>query len=164
MPRNREVPGADIAKLKTDLKESLTEIREAMSPIMAPNFLSAPMDSAEAHAFSEIRKYYLPELILAYNSVLFVAGHAISRSRLVECMNLAQDVASNQTLTNAFVESGRMQELVTAFALSSQELLAANEAGGRKGRKGKALGIGRNTKRSEIWQVRHESPNDGGVN
>ena len=92
--------------------EILNEVREHMFPILDEDYLSQPMDDSEARFLDEIRRWYLPEIILAYHSVLYFAGHAISRSWLVECMNLAQIVATNSTLTDAFVESGRMRELV----------------------------------------------------
>ncbi len=127
------------------------EVRESMFPLLDQNFLSQPMDDSEKGFLDQIRTFYLPELILAYNSVLYFAGHAISRSWLVECMNLAQIVATNSTLTNAFVESGRMQELVTAFALSSQALLHANELAGKKMKKDQG---------ADIWQVRYDDANE----
>src|SRR5256885_8464320 len=125
----------EVRRVKENLKVSLKEVREHMFPILEQDFLSQPMDEKEGVFLDEIRRWYLPEIILAYNSVLYFAGHAISRSWLVECMNLAQIVATNSTLTDAFVESGRMRELVAVFALSSQALLHANEAGGKKGKR-----------------------------
>lgn len=95
----------------------------------------------------EIRRHYLPECLLAFNSVLFFAGHALSRVWLVKCMELAQKVASNPTLVKALVEGGRMRDLVTAFAIDSQELLQANEQGKNKGKASKKeRGI-------DMWQV-----------
>ena len=62
-------------------------------------------------------------------------------------MSLAQVVATNSSLTDVFVESGRMRELVTAFALSSQALLHANEVGGKKGKRDTGI---------DIWQVKYD--------
>ena len=62
-------------------------------------------------------------------------------------MELAQKVAQNENLTNAFVEGGRMRELVHCFAVDSQALLQANEQGRNRGKSSKKeRGI-------EIWQV-----------
>ena len=129
------------------LKQSLGEVREAMVPILQQDYLAKPMDESEAGFLEQIRNHYLPELMLAYNSVLYFAGHFISRSWLVQCMELAQLIATTPTLTDAFVVSGRMQELVTAFALSSQALLRANEAGGKKSKNDKGV---------DIWQVKYD--------
>lgn len=117
-----------------------------MHPLLAEDFLCRPNDESEGAVLNDIRNHYLPECILAYDSVLYYAGHALSRKHLVECMELAQIVASNQTLTNAFVESKRMQELVTAFALDSKALLHANEIdGGKKAKKDSGI---------DIWQIK----------
>ena len=118
-----------------------------MFPLLAQDYLSQPMDEAEATALDDIRRWYLPEIVLAYHGVLYFAGHAISRSWLVECMSLAQVVATNSTLTDAFVESGRMRELVTAFALSSQAMLHAHEHGGKKVKP---------VAGSDIWRVKYD--------
>lgn len=145
--RARDTGTVNVRRVKKNLITSLNEVREHMFPILEQDYLSQPMDDSEAAFLDEIRKWYLPEIILAYNSVLDFAGHAISRSWLVECMNLAQVVATNSTITDAFTQSGRMRELVTAFALSSQALLDANEAGGKKGKRDTGI---------DIWQVKYD--------
>jgi nuclear pore complex protein Nup107 len=137
--------------MKKVLQGALDDVRKAMYPLLEPEFLSRPSDEAEAIPLANIRNHYLPECVLAYNSVLYFAGHIISRTWLVECMNLAQLVATTDMLTEAFVQSSRMKELVTAFAMSSQALLHANEQGGRKGKRDGRL---------EIWQVK---PQDVGL-
>ena len=131
--------------MKRTLQEALAEVRAAMFPMLEDGFLSVPASESDGEVISFIRNHYLPECVLAYNSVLYFAGHTISRSWLVECMNLAQVVATTQSLTNVFMESGRMRELVTAFAMSSQALLHANQAGGKKGKKDSGF---------DIWQVK----------
>lgn len=137
--------------MKKMLQVALEEVRQAMYPLLDSEYLSRPSDEAEAIPLRNIRNHYLPECILAYNSVLYFAGHVISRHCLVECMSLAQLVATNATLTEAFVESTRMKELVTAFALSSEALLRANEHGAKKGKRDDPI---------EIWQVK---PQDVGL-
>lgn len=137
--------------VKKVLQAALDDVRNAMFPLLDPEYLSRPSDEAEVVPLKNIRNHYLPECVLAYNSVLHFAGYALTRNCLVECMNLAQEVATNETLTDAFVESSRMKELVTAFALSSQALLHANEQGSKKGKKDEAI---------EIWQVK---PQDVGL-
>ncbi len=137
--------------MKKVMQAALNDVRVAMFPLLESDFLSRPSDEAEAIPLANIRNHYLPECVLAYNSVLYFAGHVITRSWLVECMNLAQEVATNDTLTEAFVASSRMKELVSAFALSSQALLHANEQGSKKGKKDEGI---------EIWQVK---PQDVGL-
>lgn len=137
--------------MKKILQAALDDVTNAMYFLLDEDFLSKPSDEAEAISLTKIRHHYLPECILAYNSVLYFAGHAITRNNLVECMNLAQVVATNDTLTDAFAASSRMRELVSAFALSSQALLHANEQGGRKGKRDEGI---------DIWHVR---PQDVGL-
>lgn len=143
--RNR-TNSAQMRSSKKELKTYLEAIQELMYPLLEKDFLCKPNDEKERVVLDDIRNHYLPECILAYDSVLFYAGHALSRSYLVECMTLAQIVASNPTLTNAFVESKRMQELVTVFALDSKALLHANELdNGKKVKKDNGI---------DIWQIK----------
>jgi nuclear pore complex protein Nup107 len=149
--RNRTNP-TQMRSSKRELKKYLEAIQELMYPLLEKGYLCRPNEEAERIVLDDIRNHYLPECILAYDSVLFYAGHALSRSYLVECMNLAQIVASNPTLTNAFVESKRMQELVTAFALDSKALLHANELdNGKKAKKDNGI---------DIWQIKGLKLND----
>ncbi|KAK5091088.1 Nucleoporin nup84 [Lithohypha guttulata] len=141
---------------KRELSEVLGDVHSAMQPLLETDFLNKPNDEQEDHDLTEIRNHYLPECVLAYNSALFFGGHAISRFHLVQCMELAQHVAKNDSLTSAFVESKRMQELVTAFAHDSQALLRANEhgSGGSRVRRGKPSAAGGDYgARADIWQV-----------
>lgn len=102
----------------------------------------------EGVLLTALRNHYIPECILAYNSVLYCAGHYVSRVWLVECMELSQLVAQNQMLTDAFVEGGRMRELVRAFALDSRALLEATEQNGSRAKK-----IKTEKGNSDIWKV-----------
>lgn len=62
-------------------------------------------------------------------------------------MDLAQTVAQNETLTNAFVEGGRMRELVDSMAMASQALLMANQQSNGKKAAKKEKGL-------DIWQIK----------
>lgn len=139
---------------KTRLQTHLQNVHRAMQPLFDPEFLDLPNDEDEGIELTDIRNHYLPECVLAYNSALYFAGHAISRQNLVMCMELAQIVAQNPILTNAFVASKRMKELVTAFALDSQALLRANESGAGNARgHGAKRSTGARKVRADIWQV-----------
>ncbi len=141
---------------KRELDQSLGKTIDAVQPIFDADFLCKPQDEREATILQQIRTHYLPECVLAYNSVLFFAGHALSRKYLVQCMDLAQQVAATPNLTDAFVESGRMRELVNAFALDSQALLLAGEQGRNKGKASKK------EKGFDMWQVQWKQ-DDGGL-
>jgi hypothetical protein len=133
------------------LRKGLDDVRQAVQPLFDEEFLCRPQDEMEGVLLRDLRNHYISDCILAYNGALYFAGHSISRVWLVECMELAQLVAQNTMLTSAFVESGRMKELVKAFAVDSQALLLANEQGGSKAKKTK-------TERgnSDIWSVTWE--------
>lgn len=126
-----------------------------MQPLLLDNeFLCQPQDEAEAVILRDIRNHYIPECVLAYNSALWFAGHYDSRGWLVECMSLAQRVAEVPMLTAAFVEGGRMKELVRAFAVDSQALLqAAEQAASGGGSGSRAKKIKTDTGNADIWKV-----------
>jgi len=153
LPRNDP---KTIKSAKKELGQTLQAVQLAMQPLLDYGFLSSAMDEQEDHDLRQIREHYLPECVLGYNSALYFGGHAITRQHLVQCMDLAQQVAQNETLTGAFVASKRMQELVTAFAHDSQALLRANEHGNASARGGSgkrsSLGSERGG-RADIWQV-----------
>ena len=140
--------------LKRELRQGLVAIEAAVEPLLEPSFLEAGIDSDETGILMGIRTHYLPEIVLGYNSALFLAGKAISRNHLITCMELANTVAATPSLTDAFVQSGRMRELVNALALDSQTLLSANETGGRKSMDKKPKGF-------DIWNVQWKDMKDG---
>lgn len=109
---------------------------------------------AEATELEFIRSTYLPEVILAYHSALYFAGHALGREILVQCMTLATVVAGSPVLTDSFMASGRMAELVDAFALSSIALMDTKEP---KMKKKLPQGA-----RFDIWKIKpqEEAEND----
>ncbi|KAK5956547.1 Nucleoporin nup84 [Knufia fluminis] len=153
LPRNDP---KTVKTAKKELGHALQTVHSAMQPLLDHGFLSSAMDEQEDHDLRQIREHYLPECILAYNSALYFGGHAITRQHLVQCMELAQQVAQNETLTGAFVASRRMQELVTAFAHDSQALLRANEhsSASTRGRGSKRSSVsGEKGGRTDIWQV-----------
>ena len=133
--------------MKRELREALGQVETAMMPVLTQGFLCHAFDEKEAKVLEKIRTKYLPELVLGYNSVLFFAGHAISRTWLGNCMELANILAATPSLTDAFVHSGRMREMVSAFALDGQSLLLANEAGSKKPGEKKVKAL-------DMWQVR----------
>ena len=103
----------------------------------------------ESEDFLRIRSLYLPEIVIAYNTVLCTAGHMISRDELLTSMDLASIVANERFgLTEAFVEAGRMKELVRSFAETSKVMLKLNESG--KARKDKRSRQGRTL---AIWEI-----------
>lgn len=137
---------------KKRLRKALQALHDEVQPLLLPDFLVTANDEDERVVLHTLRTHYLPECVLAYNSALYFAGHCLSRGHLVQCMELAQTVAQNESLTQAFVDSKRMHELVTCFAQDSQALIRSNEVGG--GRHGQRSGASTERRdHSEIWHV-----------
>jgi len=90
-------------------------------------------------------------VVLAYAHVLDVGARFISRDLLLESMDLAAMIAAEGSdVATCFVDAGRMAELVTAFAFTSQGIIAAQErsSGAKKSKKkldGRSL---------EIWTTK----------
>jgi nuclear pore complex protein Nup107 len=104
--------------------------------------------------FKVLRETYLPEIILAYNSILHFAGQVLSRDNFLECMDLSTIIAAeNSDLVDIFVRKERMKELVAAFAENSKALLFANMPGksrtGTNSKKLRTLGWTR-----ELWSIK----------
>ena len=70
-----------------------------------------------------MRAAYIPETVLAFVSCLQFVGTSLSRDYLLECMDLAASIAEKGSdAAHEFVASGRMKELVAAFASCSKAL------------------------------------------
>lgn len=101
---------------------------------------------AEAKELAFIRSTYLPEIILAYHTALYYAGHILGREILAQCMTLATVVSSSAIITESFMASGRMGELVDALTLSSFAMMGT----GQSKLKRKLPNGGTN----DIWRIR----------
>ena len=99
----------------------------------------------EASEFTRIRHAYLPEVIISYLSFLNRCSKYLTRSHLLDCMDVAPRIAGSPDLTECFVGTGRMGELVDALALSSVTLVRAEETGvksqKKKSRDGRSLAL-----------------------
>jgi nuclear pore complex protein Nup107 len=108
----------------------------------------------EADEFKQIRISCIPEVILAYNTVLNYSAFGISRDILLKCMNLASVVAAEDSdLTASFIAAGRMPELVESFALSSRSMILAEEMGHRSGKSRRKP----NGERLDLWTIKPPS-------
>ncbi|KAG5929357.1 hypothetical protein E4U42_006188 [Claviceps africana] len=125
--------------------------KDNMQPLLR-GWLMAGIEDGDDE-LKQLRQAYLPETILAYVSALHFAGTGISRDYLLECMELASVVAErNSDVAAAFVDAGRMTELVEAFTACSKSLAIATEekrAAGFGGRKLRELGWSR-----DVWAVK----------
>ena len=140
-----------------ELKDARKAVTEAMEPILK-GILQDPVDESEAADLKQIRTAYLPEIVLAYNTVLHAAGNLITRDCLLESMELANVIAKDDGtvgsdgvsmevngLEECFTQAGRMRELVRSFAWTSRVMLILKAEGkpwkGKRDRQGRDLGI-----------------------
>lgn len=105
------------------------------------------------NALQELRQAYLPETVLAYVSALHFAGTGLSRDNLLECMELASVIAErNSDLATAFVNAGRMTELVEAFTACSKALAVSTgekRTAGTGSKKLREMGWSR-----DLWSIK----------
>lgn len=144
IPKPSTVPSA--------LKQAYTQVRVSMEPILKGILLN-PTDDEEAGDLDYIRQNYLPEMLIAYNTVLHAAGNLITRDSLLDSMELSAAIANGKSaddgqdngLRECFVRAGRMRELVQSFALTSKAMLVLKAEGkewkARRERKGMDLGM-----------------------
>ena len=105
----------------------------------------------EATQFQAIRNAYLPEVVLAFINVLSASARFVTRELLLKSMDLAVLVAEEGSdVGECFVKAGKMPELVTAFAFTSQAIIRADEAGRRKSKSRRKL----DGKSLEIWSTK----------
>ncbi|KAE9974032.1 hypothetical protein BLS_003303 [Venturia inaequalis] len=125
---------ADKEKLPYPVKQDLilTTLREDITTRMAPlfgSFLTEVADVQDEYLCTKIRHAYFPDIILAYNGVVTYTSQFDAKEVLFKSLELANAIADekNYELANAFLQTRRMGELVTALALSQRMLLRLNQ-------------------------------------
>lgn len=110
--------------------------------------------TAVTEDFDDLREAYIPEVVLAYISALHFAGTTATRDNLMECMELAAQIADREgDVARLFIKAGRMKQLIEGFASASKAL--AIWTGEKKGssqastKKSRELGWSR-----ELWSVK----------
>lgn len=142
---------------------AIRKAKNGMKPLLHGWLLETNEDE-QAQEFAQLRETYLPETVIAYVAALQYAGNWLTRENLLEAMDLAATIAGKDSdVAELFVQTGRIKELVAAFA-SCSKALAAKEAaesggGGSKKRVGKA-GQGTSAKKmkelgwqKDLWNV-----------
>jgi len=107
----------------------LNKVRDNVEPLLHGWLVTA---QAADPQLSTLRLVYLPDIILGYIWILKFSGLLLTRSTLLESMDLATVIADDKNkLSELFVESGRMEELVGALADSSQSVVEGRELHGK---------------------------------
>lgn len=156
MPRN----------FRQQILDKFSAVKYHVGQLLSPDFLTRVANEEEAKQFDAIRCAYLPEIVVAYNSIIYVAGSFTDRERLLQSLELANTIAEerNKDVQDLFVKTGRMGELVRGLALTSRCLVRLNQRdmleatqGGKKkaGRKsgGNKRGRGWRGETVDIWDV-----------
>ncbi|KAK7627847.1 nuclear pore protein 84/107 [Phyllosticta citricarpa] len=140
-----------------DLLERVVEAVLALSTILAVSKANNVADM-ERETLTLISRAYLPEVILAYNSVLHSAAHMVGRDNITRCMDLATAIAApgNEYLSSTFVETGRMRELVEAFAQSSLAMIRLTEQSGKETSKKRS----REGQTMRLWEINTKLPRE----
>ncbi|KAH0544991.1 hypothetical protein FGG08_000917 [Glutinoglossum americanum] len=142
----------DRAKRKEKLQQACHDVVAAVS-LLLDEWLVCHSTGEEKIEFNEIRNMYLPEVILAYNSVLHYTGCTAKREILLRCLELSTLLAADGSdLLGCFIESKRLPELVSALAKSSRATIKANEMkGGKSSEEKRRAGNGETL---AIWHVK----------
>lgn len=136
-----------LSRAPADLRDAKTVVDECMEPVLEGILRStAHVGPEEATDLEKIRLDYIPEVVLAYNTVLHTAGSLISRQNLIASMDLSVKVANEENgLAETFIKAKRMRELVTSFAMTTKAMLVLKGVGRewkpRRDREGKNLGM-----------------------
>ncbi|RBR12328.1 uncharacterized protein FIESC28_08667 [Fusarium coffeatum] len=133
--------------------EEVKNTKENMQPLLK-NWLLVGIEAEGDQELQDLRQAYLPETVLAYIGTLHFAGTGLSRDNLLECMELASIIAERDSdLSTAFVEAGRMKELVEVFAACSKALAISTtgerRTTGSSSKKVRELGWSR-----DLWSVK----------
>lgn len=135
------------SSVPTSLKHAYEAVETSMAPLLQDSFLLYTDDDTHAIILNDLRNLYLPEALIAYNTVLHSAGYLITRDSLLKSMDLSVAVAKEENkLTGPLVRAGRVRELMKSFALSSKAMLVLKGLGHkpwrpRRDREGKDPGI-----------------------
>lgn len=97
-PAESQIP---LPAAKKHHRQTLDALVQAMEPLLH-DFLQSPPPYIPASALEALKVQYLPEMILAYAACLHAAGYLATREHLLQCLDLATDVAANEALMDVF--------------------------------------------------------------
>ncbi|KAF9694588.1 hypothetical protein EKO04_007502 [Ascochyta lentis] len=141
----RNQPKVNTKEIKEILDNITTTFDHLIPSLSQPHAIDSP-DTLN------LKRAYLPELTIAYLSVLQSASFLLNRDTALKAMEVGTLVAdpSSEWLQRVFLQTGRMRELVGSLALVSKAMLHLHEHEGRK-KEGKKRGSKGETLR--IWEV-----------
>ncbi|KAJ4332364.1 Nucleoporin nup84 [Ascochyta clinopodiicola] len=138
----RNQPKVNTKEIKETL-DNITNIFDALLPSLAETH------SADTPDTTNLKRAYIPEIIITYLSVLQSASFLLNRDTALKAMEVATLIADpgSEWLQSLFLATGRMSELVATLAQVSKAMLHLNEHEGKKkesrkrGSKGETLRV-----------------------
>ncbi|KAL8680255.1 MAG: hypothetical protein Q9186_003551 [Xanthomendoza sp. 1 TL-2023] len=122
--------GGPVGKSWRDALRRACETVEANIQPLLHGWLLYSHDDSEARDLEQIREACLPEVLLAYTAVLNYSAQYLSRSYLLKSLELGAKVAApDSDLAGCFVSTKRMPELVDALAVTSMNMVLAEDYG-----------------------------------
>ncbi|KAL6710084.1 Nucleoporin nup84 [Coniothyrium glycines] len=153
--RNDRAKDPNAPKVKPDTQRT-KELLDAIESIFA-TLITSISESAHAGVIDttdswNLKKAYIPDIVLAYLSVLQTASYFLQRESANKAMEIAVLVAdTNQAwLQKIFLQTGRMSELVDCLANVSKAMLRLTEHETKKVEKKKRGSKGETLR---IWDV-----------
>lgn len=129
-----------------ELLDTIESIFNTLINSISESFHTGVRDSDDSW---DLKKAYIPDIVLAYLSVLQTASYFLQRESANKAMEVAVQVADadHKWLQNIFLQTGRMSELVDCLANVSKATLRLTEHEPKKmekkkrGSKGETLRI-----------------------
>lgn len=118
-----------------ELLDSITSIFDTLLPSISASVADDPHYLTEETW--DLMKAYIPDMILAYLSVLQSACWFLNKDLAIKAMEVAVVVADkgNEWVQKCLLETGRMSEVLECLAHVSHCMLKLNESGKEKGSK-----------------------------
>lgn len=136
--RQKETTGAK-AKPDTQHTKALLDSISTIFDTLLPSI--SLYSAADPHYLTEqtwdLLKAYIPDMVLAYLSVLQSASWFLNKDPAIKAMEVAVVIAdkSNEWLQHCLLETGRMSEVLECLAGVSKCMLKLTEGGKEKGNK-----------------------------
>ncbi|KAI4263731.1 MAG: hypothetical protein L6R42_001127 [Xanthoria sp. 1 TBL-2021] len=128
-PRDLDMSSPMGKKWRDSLRKASESVEAHIQPLLR-GWLQYSQDESEALELEQIREACLPEVLLAYTAILNYSSQYLSRSYLLKSMELGATIAApDSDLAGCFVSSKRMPEMVDALAVTSMNMLVAEEYG-----------------------------------
>ncbi|KAL8851254.1 MAG: hypothetical protein Q9221_003784 [Calogaya cf. arnoldii] len=144
-PRDLDMSSPMGKEWRDSLRKASESVEAHIQPLLH-EWLQYPQDESEAVEFEQLREACLPEVLLAYTAILNYSSQYLSRSYLLKSMELGATIAApGSDLAGCFVSSKRMPEMVDALAVTSMNMLVAEEY---------AIGTKKMSARMGLWSSR----------